>query len=242
MTKLPLLGVLFAVAACSTQKAPQQLSLVQGALVSSTFPGGPTGVQATNEQGTAVQVLLSANAAFRLSLLRGHTYRLSVVDAKTATPILFPRAGGTLDNSFHVSGGGAIVDLGSVRYLASAPAGGFTVMGGTSGGTVSTMSVGTTSTAPPAECVDGTVQGTSQACADDDAVEQCGDVSSDGECENGVDTTTGAACTDPPEPTSGTSNDSSSGAVDPNAPMAVPDHNAPADIGGCDGSDGEAED
>jgi hypothetical protein len=78
---------------------------------------------------------------------------------------------------------------------------------------------------------------------DDDAVVSCGDVGADGdgECENGVDSTTGAPCTDPPEPTGGSS-DGTAAPVDPSAPMAVPDHNAPADVGGCDGADGEAED
>jgi hypothetical protein len=49
----------------------------------------------------------------------------------------------------------------------------------------------------------------------------------DGECEDGVDAATGAACVDDD--------------ADPTGAMAVPEHNAPDDVAGCD-EEGEEED
>lgn len=49
------------------------------------------------------------------------------------------------------------------------------------------------------------------------------DDNADGECEDGKDAITGAACTD----------EDGSGGADPTKPMAVPEHNAPADVAGC---------
>lgn len=56
-----------------------------------------------------------------------------------------------------------------------------------------------------------------------------------GECENGVDASTGKACTDDGQ---------GGGDADPAKPMAVPEKNPPNDVGGCeDGSnDGEQAD
>ena len=57
---------------------------------------------------------------------------------------------------------------------------------------------------------------------------------SDGECENGKDQQTGAACADPED----------TELADPAQPMAVPERNPPADVAGCeDGADdGETDD
>ena len=70
---------------------------------------------------------------------------------------------------------------------------------------------------------------------DDDNVVECEsgdhhDDGADGECENGKDAKTGAPCTD---------DDAAEGSADPAKPMAVAEHNAPDDVGGCE--DGEAD-
>ncbi len=67
-----------------------------------------------------------------------------------------------------------------------------------------------------------------------EARESCdGDSGNDGECENGVDAKTGAACTDP----QGDESDD----ADPTEPMAVPEHAAPGAVQGC-ADDGETAD
>jgi hypothetical protein len=161
---------------------------------------------------------------------------------------VFPRTTGKLDTTFRMSGGGAAVALGSVRHYDSAPAGGF-------------MSVGTSkqllsSEPAPAEgdgdgeCEDGVDAATGAVCVDDDAEAVCeagdgdgevdddaegaeseasdaAETEEDGECEDGIDAATGAACVDDD--------------ADPTGAMAVPEHNAPDDVAGCD-EEGEEED
>ena len=72
--------------------------------------------------------------------------------------------------------------------------------------------------------------GTSAACEDGENGAQ----GADGECVNGVDSTTKAACSDGADATD------PSDTVQPDAEMAVPEHDAPTDASGCDqsGEDG----
>ena len=199
-----------AVAGCgssgsSTDGASPTTATVQGALVTSTFASGATGVRAVDEAGAATNGTLSADGAFTLTLPKAHTYKLLVVKASLTEPIVFPRASGKLDTTFKLAGGGAVVDLGAVRHFDSKPAAGFSSVGAST-----------------------------QLLSSDPAPDDGADSESDGECENGVDQTTGAACTDPEE---------GDDDADPAGPMAIPEHNAPDDVAGCQGDgDGEEED
>jgi hypothetical protein len=190
-------------AGCGSAESPSgsSVSTVMGALDTPSFPGSPSGIAAVNEGGSSVRSNLGVKGAFKLRLQMGHTYHLDINGSSpAAVPLVFKRASGQLDTTFRVSGGGAVVQLGTVRYVAQA----------------------------------------ASVAADDQGQVSCGgandqtdDHGADGECENGVDKTTGAACTDPPD----TSDTSDRETADPAEPMAVADHNVPDDLEGCDGED-----
>lgn len=203
-------------------------STVQGHLDVASFPSTPTAIQARDEHGNVVQAALNAGQ-FSLKLPQGHKYQLDVLMSGGQEPVVFPRGDGSLDLDFKISGAGAVVQLGAIHHFDSAPIGGFVIKTTASG----EGEVG--------ECVDGTIMGSGEACVDDDAKATCeaGDDNEqegehqdadesdgDGECENGVDLATGAACVDEPE-------------ADPTKPMAVAEHNAPEDVGGCDDEEEE---
>lgn len=228
---LPIACVLFG---CSSSSAPKTVAL-EGT-VDSAYPGQPAAIRATDETGMLARAKLSSNGSFRLVLNKDHTYHLDVVGAGV-DQVVFPRKSGALDRTFHVSGGGARVVLGQIRHFDALPTSGFRFL------------AQTTVSAPPATtgaeaCVNGMMPSTGAVCADDSAHTTCeaeaedddGEVAddgagaADGECVNGKDSVTGSACTD----AKGTD------AADPASPIAVPDHNVPDDVGGCD--DGEAED
>jgi hypothetical protein len=205
-------------------------------LTVSTFPARPTALDAVDERGVHVRSMLDTNAGFSLVLTKGHTYRLSVVGGSSSLPVVFPRTAGTLDSTFRISGGGAVVDLGKVRYLASVPAGGITAVGTASAALVSADAGG--QSGEVGECVDGTLLGTSTPCVDDDAKMTCDD--GEGEETSGTekaDLGEKAGVIEDGKPDGEEADD----VVDPNAPLAVPEHNAPADVAGCD-VEGEHED
>ena len=220
-----------AVAGCSQSTASKTTSTLNGTAALSTFPSSPVSAVATDEAGRAVAAPVGADGHFALTLTKGHNYVVSFAGAGGDIPVVWPRTSGKLHRSFHLSTGGARLDVGSVRYFASAPESGFHVSAGPSP---------TTSTGgPDEECVDGVLAGTTTPCVDDDGKVTCDDgeevdEGNDGECENGIDARTGAACTDPPESTD---------EADPLAAMAVPDRSVPNDVSGCkeDGEDGESD-
>lgn len=212
---------------CSEPPAKgKDVSTVSGALVSATFPAVPTGVDATDEAGVISHTAADANGKFALSLSKGHRYRLAVVSAAGREPLVFPRASGKLDTTFKVGTGAARFDLGTVRHFASAPTSGFKAA--QSGGE-----------GEDGECVDGALQGSGEACVDDDDKATCEGSAAveadDGECENGKDAKTGAACADEDDHEDG---------ADGAKPMAIAENNVPQELGGCeDGAeDGEEAD
>jgi hypothetical protein len=256
MRKLLFVTLCLAAAACSKEQSTgTSTSAISGALALKTFPKDATLVAATNEKGTSTSTAPDAKGAFKLVLAKGHTYKLSVIFADGSEPIVFPRSSGALDQSFKVSSGAALVNLGVVRHLDAAPQGGFSVKSLSTGG-------GATSSDGDGECENGVDATTGAACIDDqgdvscqadDANEQ--DNHADGECENGVDSTTGAACTDPPEADDQADGECENGAdvktgaactdpeeASPYAPMAVAEHNVPEEVGGCDDSGEESDD
>lgn len=222
--------VLVIVGAGCSQGASKTTSTVGGTAALGTFPSAPISAIATDEAAHAQSAPIAADGRFSLTLTKGHTYRLSFAAANDV-PIVLPRSSGKLKAAFHLSTGGALVNLGSVRYFESAPAGGFHVS--TKPATGSSGATGN-----DGECVDGILAGTTSPCVDDDGKVQCDDGTEvddgDGECIDGKDAKTGATCTDPPE---------SGDDADPASAMAVPDKDVPDDVGGCaEGEDGEGND
>ncbi len=221
---------------CSESPSLDKTSTFQGALAVDSFPQRPESVHATNELGGLLKVPVSSTGDFRIELSRGHHYTLAVGSGTDRVNVVFPRATGQLTSQFKVSSGAALVSLGTVRYFAAAPPGGFFLKSAheTSGNLAS-------STAEQAdgelgECVNGMILGTGAICVDDDGDVACeGDRSDgDGECENGKDTSTGLACVDSPEASDG--DGECENGKDTSTGLACTD---PAD--GSDG-DGECED
>ena len=230
-----------------TAAAPDTTSSVTGALTVASFPSTPSAIEAVDEKGTTVQAAVDEQGRFQLSLPAGHTYRFAVALAAGSEPLVFPRASKRLDTTVHIATGAATVALGAVRHFNAAPADGFTVKS-SSGSSPTKPQTETSGDGNVGECVDGFVKGTGSPCADDDAKASCdngegqNDNGADGECENGKDKKTGAACTDEQGGDTETNDDAASDA-DPTKPMAVPDHNAPDDVSGCnEGGDGESND
>lgn len=199
---------------------PVTTSNVSGTLSLGSFPTAPMQLVARNEAGAATTIAVGADGRFEAVLGKDHSYRLAVVSTNGEVPVVFPRTNGKLDTNFSVGSGNAKFEMGTVRYLTTAPTTGFKMAGGEVG-----------------ECVDGHTQGSGEQCADDDDKVSCvegpeGD--GDGECQNGKDVKTGAACTDADEPDVEAADDQ---------PMAVPDHNPPQSVDGCkDDGDGEETD
>ena len=245
---------------CAAEPPPDTTSTVRGQLVASTYAAAPSSVIAVNESSKRITSSVNAAGGFSISLEKGHTYKLLVAHAAGEESMVFPRASGRLDTTFHVAGGAAVVDLGGVRHFESAPPTGFVVF---SSGTA-TSTDGTVGEGELGECVDGFIMGTGEACADDDgqvACEEGDDEGEDGaeaedgdaiECENGLDPA-GQACVDEPDPNDPDDIQCADG-IDPNGQpcvddddgaeeeddadpagqMSVPDHNPPDVIGGCD--------
>lgn len=220
-------------------------SSVTGALSVASFPSKPTAVDVVDEKGATSRVAVDEQGRFQLSLAKGHTYRFAIAMASGSEPLVFPRASKRLDTTVHISTGAATIALGTIRHFGAAPANGFAVQSGSGASSAKTQNA-SSGDGNDGECVDGSVKGTGAPCADDDAKASCDhgdgqdDNGADGECENGKDKKTGAPCADPQG--DGETNDTSTDA-DPTKPMAVPDHNAPDDVAGCnEGGDGETND
>jgi hypothetical protein len=222
------LSALAAVACSSTKSNPS--STVEGKVAASTFAlGAPTSVDAIDETGARTHAAVSgADGAFKMTVMKGHVYRLVAVTPKGEEPIVFPRTDGRLDKTFRVSSGAAIVALGNLRHFDKAPPTGFTVKSA-SAPAAEPAGGAETADGAPGECVNGAIKGTGAPCIDDEGKTSCesgntgADDQSDGECNNGKDAT-GAACTDAQE----------GEAADPAQSMAVPDKNPPNDVAGCD--------
>ena len=189
------------IVACSESSAPDKTSSFQGSLALETFPHPPDAVLATNEAGSTVQTSVANTGDFRMELPRDHRYTLEVGSGAERVTVVFPRTSG-LTSKFAVSSGAAVVSLGQIRYLSSAPGPGFFlksahVMVGADAADVAQGQLG--------DCVNGLLAGSGAICVDDAGDVACeGDGSDgDGECKNGVDTATGLACTDPVESSDG---------------------------------------
>ena len=192
------------------------VSSVSGALATATFPSAPSAVEATDEAGAVSRTAPNAHGAFVLPLTKDHTYRVAIVTATGSEPLVFPRASGKLDTTFKIGTGAAKFDLGTIRHLDSAPATGFKHAQGKDAG-------------EDGECVDGTLEGTGEACVDDDEEVTCEGARAaeapDGECENGKDVATGAACVD---------DDDAEPGADGSKALCVAENNIPPEVGGCE--------
>ena len=143
----------------------------QGQLALSTFPEHASAIVARSASGVETISTPSATGGFVLSLAKGDSYSIRVQMGSRSVVVAMPRTSGAIDRSFKVSSGGVRIDLGLVRYHAA--------------GAPDPVVPG----AEAASCEDGSNDG------------EEGTAGGDGECVNGIDTTTKAACSDVPEAT-----------------------------------------
>jgi hypothetical protein len=211
------LAAVAAVGCAAKTTAPPGPTAISGSAALSTFPKGATGVAATDEAGHTSSVALASDGRFTLSLPKGHTYKLAFMTGTGAVPLVFPRHTGKLDASFNLKTDGAAVRLGTVHYLAAAPAAGFKVL----------ASMPTQATQQGGDCVD---------CVNDDQQTTCekSDGTDDGEAKSSEGEAKKA-----PESSSGTGETDNAEQADPNQEMAVGDQNAPDQVDGCGGGDGQ---
>lgn len=157
-------SALAALACTSTKSKPT--STVEGRIDSSTFAlGAPTAVDAIDETGARTHTPIASDGAFRITIAKGHVYRLVALAPKGEEPLVFPRTGGRLDRSFRISSGAAVVALGSVRHFEKAPAT-FSV---NDDGKTSCEGGGDGAGVPSdGECENGKDAKTGLACSDDD--------------------------------------------------------------------------
>ena len=157
---------LAAVACSSSKTTPHPNSTVEGSVAMSTFAlGAPSAVDAVDETGARSHGALGANGAFKLTMTKGHVYRLVAVTPKGEEPLVFPRNGGRLDTTFRISSGAALVTLGTVRHFDKAPATGFTASD--DGKTACESGDQGADDHGDGECENGKDAKTGQPCADD---------------------------------------------------------------------------
>ncbi len=209
---------------CAAGRKPD--STVSATTALTGYPSLPSAAVATNEQGQALTVGLDAANHFSLELPRDHRYRIALALADREIPIVFARGSGRFGSSFSIVSGGAHVELGSLRYVASMQGGTMQVVTGTNG---SMVSIG--SSAQTGECVDGKVAGTETLCVDDERKVSCGDGSQSKEsASESCDEPSRAACTD-------TETADATGA---DHEASIAETNPPDRVDGCD--DGENDD
>lgn len=121
-----LVGVIVLGCGSSEKSAPASTtSVVTGSLTMGSFPSAPSGVEATDETGAKVPGTIDGQGAFRLTLSKGHVYRLNVLLGGSAEPFVFPRAANQLDTTVRISTSAATVTLGAVRHFDAVPTAGF---------------------------------------------------------------------------------------------------------------------
>ena len=209
-----LVPAMLVLASCSHDTPSTRTSTIDGSVATEMFPVAVTHIESKSESGAVTVAPLDRQGQFSVVLEKGHTYSLSVAAGGTRTPLVFPRSSGRVDRTVSVSKGASHVDIGTVRWLARAPIGGF------SAATGSLVCPGVASA--DMGCVDDAPR---VRCDGDSAPE-----TPDGECENGHDKATGAACSDA-TPVATDLADAE--------PRAVADRNAPSDLSACSDGDGE---
>ncbi len=227
---IPLLGAGLAVLGGCGESSDQRTattSSVTGALSVATFPSKPTAVDVIDEASATSHIAVDEQGRFQVSLAKGHTYRFAVAMPSGSEPLVFPRASKRLDTTVHIATAAATISLGAIRHFSAAPADGFAVQSASGTSSAQTQNA-TSGDGNVGECVDGSVKGTGAPCVDDGATASCDNGSGqDGQNDNGADGETNDTATD----------------ADPTKPMAVPEHNAPDDVAGCnEGGDGETND
>jgi hypothetical protein len=123
-----------AASACAAkQSTSPSPSVVTGKAVVSSFPSTVSSVTATDELGHTTKAITGADGTFALPLSKGHTYHLAVATAGGSVPLVFPRTAGRIDATFSLQTDGAMIPLGNVRHLFTAPSSGFQVQSATTG-------------------------------------------------------------------------------------------------------------
>src|SRR5438046_8527139 len=98
------------------EPAPQ---VVTGTVALATFPDGltPTTVEAVRRGRAAATAPVAADGGFRLSLRRGHTYRVRFAGSAGDTPLVMPLQDGTVRDTVNVRRAERPFDVGTVRRL-----------------------------------------------------------------------------------------------------------------------------
>lgn len=129
---ITLAAVAITTVGCAAKSKTVPETTLSGTAALSSSPVVPTTVTATDEAGRAIVAPIGGDGRFVLKLSRGHSYKLTFAmnhDLK----VVFPRTSGRLDTTFNLRTDGAKIQLGSIRYVASAPTGGFHIVAATPG-------------------------------------------------------------------------------------------------------------
>lgn len=159
---------LLAVALASACASQGAPQVVTGNAQVATFPNGVSRVRALRAGEVVAEAVVGAGGAFSLTIPVGVQTNIDFVSRPGPVGLVFPRSTGTIEVSFDVRGGGSPFDLGAVRYVGD-PTGHTYHYGPTPAGGGGDGSAG-----------DG----------------ESGDGGGDGECEDGIDPSTGAVCVD----------------------------------------------
>lgn len=162
MRLLPIVLIATAVAACGPATVDSTLT---GTIAQSTFPAPVETITVVSDTGAVTTAAVDAAGAFHVNLGSSGTYRFLLSPDGKSTPLVVRTAAGRLETQLTVTGAGASVDLGEVRYWGGSsltPLSVNVVTGTTAG----------TSTATSA-CVAGVIEGSSQPCSSGVAAPVC---------------------------------------------------------------------
>jgi hypothetical protein len=187
------------------------------------YPVTPSAALATNEQGGAITAPIDKTGGFTFTLPRGHRYHIGLALPDRDVPVVYARGSGRFGNAFSIVSGGAHVDLGSLRYVASMQSGSMQVVTG-----VGALMVSIGASAQTGECVDGKVAGTNTLCVDDARKVSCDDGSQSDESES-------ESCDEPNQTACADTETVDTTGADHEASVAA--NNPPDRVDGCDEGD-----
>jgi hypothetical protein len=97
-------------------KKPPHNSIVVGKLDVQSFPSGDARLLAADDRGRAIDIPVAADGSFRAPLGRGATWGLFVASEQQMLPVVLRQRNAELETTVGVETGGAVVDLGTLRY------------------------------------------------------------------------------------------------------------------------------
>jgi len=221
-------------AGCAQQPAAPTSSTLRGHIDQATFAASVKSVTVLSSAGRSATAPIDPTGHFSISLAKGASYRFFFAADGKGTPLVLRSSLGHLQTSVTVSSGGAIVDMGAVRFWGGNKARlrAFAVtMPGSSG----------TATLTCSNSGDGDHEHDGDNHDGDQSDGQNNDTGAD--CVDGLDAATQAPCDGGPRANQGGSDGETSDGgdeADPSQAMGIADLQVPADIG-CSG-DGETSD